>query len=119
MWGDIYPEGKNPYNTNCTPGGSSGGGAAALAAGFSPLELGGDLGGSIRTPANFCGLYGLKPTEKTVPHHGRIPRRKDAKTDIVHMVQAGPMARTLDDIEVLWKVIVGPHESEREVPRIE
>src|SRR6266540_7430834 len=65
--GDIYPEGKNPYNTEYTPGGSTGGGAAALAAGFSPLELGADLGGSIRVPAGFCGLYGLKPTEKTVP----------------------------------------------------
>lgn len=119
VWGDIYPEGRNPYNTDCTPGGSTGGGAAAVAAGFSPLELGGDLGGSIRTPANFCGLYGLKPTEKTVPLHGNIPLPKNAKTYIVHMTQAGPLARTLDDIEVLWKVIVGPHESDRDTPRIE
>jgi amidase len=117
--GDIYPEGKNPYNTDCTPGGSTGGGAAAVAAGFSPLELGGDLGGSIRLPSNFCGLYGLKPTEKTVPLHGNIPLPKNAKTYIVHMTQAGPLARTLEDIEVLWKVIVGPHESDRDIPRIE
>lgn len=119
VWGDIYPEGKNPYNTDCTPGGSTGGGAAAVAAGFSPLELGGDLGGSIRLPANFCGLYGLKPTEKTVPPHGNIPRPKDARTYIVHMAQAGPLARTLEDVETLWKVIVGPHESDRSVARIE
>jgi amidase len=119
VWGDIYPEGKNPYNTDCTPGGSTGGGAAAVAAGFSPLELGGDLGGSIRLPSNFCGLYGLKPTEKTVPLHGNIPLPKNAKTYIVHMAQAGPLARTLEDIEVLWKVIVGPHESDRHIPRIE
>jgi amidase len=119
VWGDIYPEGKNPYNTDCTPGGSTGGGAAAVAAGFSPLELGGDLGGSIRVPANFCGLYGLKPTEKTVPLHGNVPLPKNARTYIVHMAQAGPLARTLDDIEVLWKVIVGPHEGDRSTPRIE
>jgi amidase len=113
VWGDIYPEGKNPYNTDCTPGGSTGGGAAAVAAGFSPLELGGDLGGSIRIPSNFCGLYGLKPTENTVPLHGNIPLPKSAKTFIVHMTQAGPLARTLDDIEILWKVIAGPHVSDR------
>ncbi|HVA95048.1 MAG TPA: amidase family protein [Candidatus Dormibacteraeota bacterium] len=119
VWGDIYPEGKNPYNTDCTPGGSTGGGAAAVAAGFSPLELGGDLGGSIRVPSNFCGLYGLKPTEKTVPLHGNVPLRKNAKTYIVHLAQAGPLARTLEDVELLWKIIVGPHESDRDIPRIE
>jgi amidase len=119
VWGDIYPEGKNPYNTDCTPGGSTGGGAAALAAGFSPLELGGDLGGSVRVPAHFCGLYGLKPTEKTVPLHGNIPLPKNAHTFIVHMAQAGPLARTLEDIEIMWKILVGPHESDRNIPRIE
>ena len=98
VWGDIYPEGKNPYNTEYSPGGSTGGGAAALAAGFTPLELGGDFGGSIRVPANFCGLYGLKPTDKTVPLHGNIPLPKNAKTFLVHMAQAGPLARNLDDL---------------------
>jgi amidase len=119
VWGEIYPEGKNPYNTECTPGGSTGGGAAAVAAGFSSMELGGDLGGSIRAPSNFCGLYGLKPTENTVPLHGNIPLAKDAKTFLVHMTQAGPLARTLEDVETLWKVIVGPHDSDRNTARIE
>ena len=119
VWGDLFPEGKNPYDTDCTPGGSTGGGAAAVAAGFSPLELGGDLGGSVRLPANFCGLYGLKPTEETVPRHGNIPRPKNARTYIVHMTQAGPLARTLEDIEILWKIIVGPDKSDRNTPRIE
>lgn len=116
--GDIYPEGKNPYDTDYSPGGSTGGGAAALAAGLTPLELGGDFGGSIRVPANFCGLYGMKPTEKTVPSHGNIPLAKNANTFIVHMVQAGPLARTIDDVELLWKIIVGPHESDRNIPDI-
>ena len=116
--GDIYPEGKNPYNFDYTPGGSTGGGAAALAAGLTPLELGGDFGGSIRVPSSFCGLYGMKPTEKTVPLHGNIPLAKNANTFILHMVQAGPLARTIDDVELLWKIIVGPHESDRNIPDI-
>lgn len=117
--GDIYPEGKNPYNTEYSPGGSTGGGAAALAAGFTPLELGSDLGGSIRIPANFCGLYGLKPTDRTVPVHGIIPLPKNAKTIIMHMANAGPLARTIEDVELLWKIIVGPHEGDRSIPKIQ
>ena len=116
--GDIYPEGKNPYNTDYSPGGSTGGGAAALASGFTPLELGGDFGGSIRVPANFCGLYGLKPTENTVPLHGNLPLPKNAKTFFMHMVQSGPLARNVEGLELLWKIIVGPHESDRNIPDI-
>lgn len=116
--GDIYPEGKNPYNTEYSPGGSTGGGAAALAAGFTPLELGGDFGGSIRVPSNFCGLYGLKTTEKTVPLHGNIPLPKNADTFLVHMAVSGPLARNINDIELFWKIIVGPHESDRNIPDI-
>ena len=116
--GDLYPEGKNPFDLDYTPGGSTGGGAAALAAGFSPLELGSDFGGSIRVPSNFCGLYGLKPTDKTVPLHGNMPLPENAKTFIVHMAQAGPLARNLEDLELLWKIIVGPHENDRNIPDI-
>ena len=116
--GDMYPEGKNPFNTEYSPGGSTGGGAAALAAGFSPLELGGDFGGSIRVPANFCGLYGLKPTEKTVPLHGNVPLPENSKTFLIHMVQAGPLARNVEDLELLWKILVGPHASDRNIPDI-
>ncbi len=116
--GDLYPEGVNPYNFEYSPGGSTGGGAAALAAGLTALELGADFGGSIRVPSNFCGLYGMKPTEKTIPLHGNMPLPKNANTFILHMVQAGPLARTLDDVELLWKIIVGPHESDRNIPDI-
>ena len=116
--GDIYPEGKNPYNTDYSPGGSTGGGAAALAAGFTPLELGADFAGSVRVPSSFCGLYGLKPTEKTIPLHGNMPLPENAKTFIEHMVQAGPLARNIDDLELLWKIIVGPHESDRNIADI-
>jgi amidase len=117
--GDIYPEGKNPYNTEYSPGGSSGGSAAALASGMVPVELGGDFGGSIRIPSNFCGIYGLKPTENTIPGHGHVPRPKDARSFIFHMAVSGPMARTPHDLELVWKNIRGEHKSDRSVPRIE
>ncbi len=117
--GDIYPEGKNPYHTDFTPGGSTGGGAAALAAGFTPLELGGDFGGSIRVPAGFCGLYGLKPSEYTVPRHGMVPLPKNANTFLLHMVQPGPLARNIGDLGLMWNIIKGPHRSDRSTANID
>ena len=117
--GELYPEAKNPYHPDYTPGGSTGGGAAALAAGFSALELGSDIGGSIRLPSNFCGLYGLKPTDKAIPGHGMMPIPKNSVSSIMHMATPGPLARTPDDLELLWKILVGPHESNRETPRID
>ena len=116
--GDLYPEGKNPYNFAHTPGGSTGGGSAAIAAGFSALELGSDFGGSVRIPSDFCGLYGLKPTERTVPLHGNIPLPKNANTFLIQMTQAGPLGRSVEDVELLWKIIKGPHESDRNVADI-
>jgi amidase len=62
----LFGRANNPWNLNYTPGGSTGGGAAAVVAGLSPLELGGDGGGSIRLPSHFCGVFGLKPTEHRV-----------------------------------------------------
>lgn len=108
--GDIYPEASNPYDLSRSPGGSSGGSAIALAAGMTPLELGGDFGGSIRVPAHFCGVYGLKTTEKTIPEHGMGPVTKGSEDAVWHMAVAGPMARTVEDLELLWKVIRGPYE---------
>ena len=117
--GDLYPEGKNPYDLERTPGGSTGGGAAALASGFTPLETGSDIGGSVRLPAAFCGLFGLKPTDRTVPLDGNMPIPKQAKSFLVHMAQAGPLARDIEGLELLWRLIVGPHLSDRNIPRIE
>jgi amidase len=65
---DVFPRVNNPWNLDYTPGGTSSGGAAAIAAGCSPLDLCSDIGGSIRQPAHFCGIYGLKPTDRRVPH---------------------------------------------------
>jgi amidase len=117
--GDLYPDGKNPYNTAYSPGGSSGGASAALASGMVPLELGGDFGGSIRIPSNYCGLFGLKPTENTVPGHGNAPRPRGSRGFVFHMAQAGPMARNPEDLELMWRIIRGPHSSDRATPRID
>ncbi|TAK35815.1 MAG: hypothetical protein EPO28_14170 [Saprospiraceae bacterium] len=103
--GEIYPPASNPYDTTRTPGGSTGGGGAALAAGFTPLEVGGDLGGSIRVPAAFCGLYGLKTTEKAIDiwDAGYPGFKFDMKYSALAV--GGPLARTPEDVELLWSVL--------------
>ncbi|MBT5320201.1 MAG: amidase, partial [Chloroflexi bacterium] len=100
----IYGRTNNPYDLNRTPGGSSGGAAAIVAAGGSPVDLGSDTGGSIRGPANFCGVAGLKPTSGRVPRTGHIvspggPR--DSFTTI------GPLARRVDDLWLTFPLIAG------------
>lgn len=104
---DIYGTSNNPWNTALTPGGSSGGAAAALAAGLTPLELGSDIGGSIRTPAAFCGIYGLKTTAGLIPMRGHVPGAPGsvAKRD---MGVGGPLARHLDDLEAELDLLAGP-----------
>jgi amidase len=117
--GDIYPDGKNPHRLECSPGGSTGGGAAAVAAGLTALELGADGGGSLRVPAHFCGIFCLKPTDKTVPRYGTVPLPKGARGFLVNMVQPGPLGRSIDDLELLWKTLRGPDPSDFDVARID
>src|SRR5262249_10566114 len=69
----VYGRTNNPWDHSRTPGGSTGGGAAALAAGLTPLEFGSDIGGSIRVPAAFCGVYGHRPSETAMPRSGQLP----------------------------------------------
>jgi len=117
--GDIYPEGKNPHGLEFSPGGSTGGGAAAVAAGMTSLELGGDAGGSLRVPAHFCGVFCLKPTDKTIPRFGMVPLPKKARGWLVNMAQPGPISRSVDDLELLWKIIRGPDASDFDIAPID
>src|SRR5262245_17814704 len=117
--GDVYPEGKNPHRLECSPGGSTGGGAAAVAAGLTTLELGADGGGSLRVPAHFCGVFCLKPTDKTIVRYGGMPLPKKARGFLVNMGQPGPLGRSIDDVQLLWEIIRGSDPSDFEIPPID
>src|SRR5438105_7806709 len=98
----IFGRTNNPWDLSRTPGGSTGGGAAAVAAGLTPLEYGSDIGGSIRLPAAFCGVYGHKPSETALPR---------GSTVTVMAVQ-GPLARTAEDLDLALGVVAGPDAGE-------
>jgi aspartyl-tRNA(Asn)/glutamyl-tRNA(Gln) amidotransferase subunit A len=97
LWGVT----RNPWNLEYSPGGSSGGSAAALAAGMASLATGSDIGGSIRIPSSFCGVVGFKPP------YGRVPQ--DPPFNLDHYCHDGPMARTVEDCRLLENVMAGPH----------
>ena len=103
-YNDIYGTTNNPWDTARSPGGSSGGSAAALAAGLTGLEFGSDVGGSIRNPSHFCGVYGHKPTYGIVPTLGHNPAGVVAEPDL-NVV--GPMARTAEDLQLALDVVAG------------
>ena len=94
---------RNPWNTERTPGGSSGGAAAGLAAGLSAISTGSDGGGSVRIPASFCGLYGIKPTQGRVPRYGG----RAAPTVANQLSQSGPITRTVRDSAILLQALAG------------
>ena len=104
----LFGRTNNPWNVERTPGGSSGGAAAALAAGMTPFEIGTDMQSSIRLPAHFCGVFGLKPTENRVSLEGGFPNPGDAPRTIHIMSCIGPMARTAEDLALLYRIIAGP-----------
>ena len=101
----IYGRTNNPYEFSRTPGGSSGGEAAIIAAGGSPFGLGSDLGGSIRLPAHYCGITGLKPTSGRVPRTGHFPPAGGMKDS---MCQVGPLGRFVEDLTLVLPIIAGP-----------
>ena len=102
---------NNPYDTGRTPGGSSGGAAAALAAGMTPLEVGSDVGGSIRTPAHFTGTFGHKPSRDIVSMRGHIPGPPGTLSQ-PDLAEGGPMARCADDLDFLLGIIAAPRPHE-------
>jgi amidase len=105
----VYGATRNPWDLDRTPGGSSGGGAAALAAGFVALEFGSDLASSLRAPAAFCGVYAHKPTFGVVPNRGFAPPgTPDLITmPLVDMAVVGPMARSAQDLALALEVVAG------------
>jgi amidase len=106
-YNDVYGRSNNPWDLGRTPGGSSGGAAAAVAAGLTPLELGSDIGGSIRLPSHCCGVYGLKPSWGTVPVRGHIPGPPGSMLT-VDVGVAGPIARSVADLRAAFDVLAGP-----------
>ena len=101
----LYGRTNNPWDLERTPGGSSGGEAAAIAAGMSAGGVGSDGGGSIRVPAHFSGICGLKPTPGRIPATGHFP---ESAGPFALIGVVGPMARTVADLKVLFEVMQGP-----------
>ncbi|HEY2506578.1 MAG TPA: amidase family protein [Streptosporangiaceae bacterium] len=106
-YNDVYGRTSNPWDVTRTVGGSSGGAAAAVAAGLTPLEFGSDIGGSIRNPAHFTGVYGLKPSWGVVPVRGHIPGPPGSLLT-ADVGVAGPIARCVGDLRTALGVVAGP-----------
>jgi amidase len=102
---DVYGRTSNPYDLDRTPGGSSGGPAAIVAAGGSPFDVGSDTGDSIRQPAHVCGIAGIKPTSGRVPRTGHWPGFQGL---FQSFTQLGPLARRVEDLELVLPIIAGP-----------
>jgi amidase len=111
----IFGRTNNPWDLSRTPSGSSGGAGAALSAGLTPLDVGSDSGGSIRVPAHFCGIYGLKPTMGLVSEYGHIPDLPGRPRLDWVLSTSGPLARSLEDIDVALRLIAGPDGKDRVV----
>jgi amidase len=108
----VYGTSSNPWNTEHTPGGSSGGSAAAVAAGLTGFEIGTDIGGSVRVPAHYCGVFGHKPTYALMPNYGDPATSSAAGTDIAVL---GPLARSASDLAVALDILAGPDPDETEM----
>jgi len=105
-YNDLYGTTNNPWDLERTPGGSSGGAAAALATGITALEIGSDIGGSLRTPANFCGVFSHKPTWGRVSQVGHVPPAPGGTVERDLNV-IGPMARSARDLRLLFPILLG------------
>lgn len=114
----LFSQVNNPWNLDYTPGGSSGGSAAAVAAGLSALDLGNDFAGSVRQPAHFCGLYGLKPTDRRISTAGMIPELPGYPNCLRQMMTVGILARSLQDLRLCFSLIAGADSRRPEVPPV-
>src|SRR5579862_2336266 len=114
----VFGTTNNPWDLARSPGGSSGGSAAAIAAGLSALELGSDIAGSIRNPSHYCGIYGHKPTHGIVPTRGHIPGPPGTLAE-ADVAVAGPHARAAEDLELALSVLAGPDDDRATAWRLE
>ena len=103
----LFGTTNNPWNTERAVGGSSGGSAAAVAAGLTGLDLGSDLGGSIRNPAGYCGVFGLRPSYGIIPTRGHLPGPPGSLAEI-DLATVGPLARSATDLGLTLDVLAGP-----------
>ena len=111
----LFGRTGNPWNLQRTAGGSSGGAAAALCAGMTPFDVGTDMQDSIRLPAAFCGVYGLKPTEHRVSLAGAFPDPDGAARSVRLMSCLGPLARSVEDLSLIYQIIAGPDGSDTDL----
>ncbi len=113
----VYGRVNNPLDPSRTAGGSSGGAAAAVAAGMTPLELGSDIGGTIRVPSAFSGVYGHKPSYGLVPGRGHAPAGMDGVSPVLNV--CGPIARSAADLDLALGVLAGPDNGDELAYRLE
>ncbi|MDX8441118.1 amidase [Mesorhizobium australafricanum] len=112
----LFGRTGNPWDLSRTAGGSSGGAAAAVATGMTPFEVGTDMQDSVRLPAAFCGVYGLKPTEHRVSLAGAFPNPGGAPRSVRLMSCPGPLARSAEDLALIYRIIAGPDGADADLP---
>lgn len=117
-YNDIYGTTNNPWDLTRSPGGSSGGSSAALAAGYVSLALGSDIGGSLRVPAHFCGVYAHKPSRTVLPGRGNTPPRTPALPAPQDLPVVGPMTRTAADLTLATLLLAGPDDVDARAYRL-
>ena len=115
-WNPLFGPTRNPWGAGLTPGGSSGGSAVAVAMGFSLLDLGSDIGGSIRIPAAYCGVAGFKASENRIPRSGHIPQLPGQPRTVRHLLSFGALARSCADLALALPLLCGPDGLDSEVP---
>ncbi len=108
---ELFGTTSNPWDVSRTPGGSSGGAAVAVAMGFTGFEIGTDIGGSVRVPSSFCGIYGHKPSFGVVPTHGYLDHVTHHRS-VADVNVFGPMARSIGDLELLFDLLAGPSDDD-------
>src|SRR4051794_9605686 len=117
-YNEMFGTTNNPHDPTRVPGGSSGGAGASVACGFTSFEIGTDIGGSVRIPAHFNGVFGLKPSFGVVPQRGYVDSIGGGSTDADINV-FGPLTRSADDLDLLLDVLAGPPPEQRTAWRIE